>query len=57
VRDLISDEACGSPHEHPAAGARRVAGNSRRWWRNRDRLLKAVLTVAYFDRLGVPRLS
>jgi RNA-directed DNA polymerase len=37
--------------------ARQVAANSRRWWRNSDRLLKAVLTVAYFDRLGVPRLS
>ena len=37
--------------------ARRVAGNNRRWWRNSDRLLKTVLTVAHFDRLGVPRLS
>ena len=37
--------------------ARRVAGNSRRWWRNSDRLLKTVLTIDYFDRLGVPRLS
>jgi hypothetical protein len=37
--------------------ARQVAGNSRRWWRNSDRLLKTVLTIAYFDRLGVPRLS
>ncbi len=40
-----------------ATVARPVAGNSRRWWRNSDRLLKTVLTVAYFDRLGVPRLS
>ena len=37
--------------------ARQMAGNSRRWWRNSDRLLKTVLTIAYFDRLGVPRLS
>jgi RNA-directed DNA polymerase len=37
--------------------ARRVAGNNRRWWRNSDRLLKTVLTIGYFDRLGVPRLS
>jgi RNA-directed DNA polymerase len=37
--------------------ARRVAGNSRCWWRNSDRLLKTVLTIAHFDRLGVPRLS
>jgi RNA-directed DNA polymerase len=37
--------------------ARRVAGNSSCWWRNSDRLLKTVLTIAYFDRRGVPRLS
>jgi RNA-directed DNA polymerase len=37
--------------------ARRVTANSRRWWRNSDRLLKTVLTIAHFDRLGVPRLS
>ena len=37
--------------------ARQVAVNSRRWWRNSDRLLKTVLTIAYFDGLGVPRLS
>ena len=37
--------------------ARQVAVNSRRWWRNSDRLLKTVLTIAYFDCLGVPRLS
>ena len=37
--------------------ARQVAGNSGSWWRNADRLVKTVLTIAYFDRLGVPRLS
>lgn len=37
--------------------ATQVAANSRRWWRNSDRLLKTVLTIAYFDQLGVPRLS
>jgi RNA-directed DNA polymerase len=37
--------------------ARKVAANSRCWWRNSDRLLKTVMTIAYFDRLGVPRLS
>lgn len=37
--------------------ARRVAGNSRRWWRNSDHLIKTVLTIAHFDKLGVPRLS
>ena len=37
--------------------AKQVAVNSRRWWRNSDRVLKTTLTIAYFDRLGVPRLS
>jgi RNA-directed DNA polymerase len=37
--------------------AKRVAVNSRRWWRNSDRLLKTALTIGYFDRMGVPRLS
>ena len=41
----------------PANVARQVAANSRRWWHNSDRLLKTVLTIAYFDRLRVPRLS
>ena len=37
--------------------AKRVAGNSRCWWRNSDGNIKRVLTIAYFDKLGVPRLS
>ena len=37
--------------------ATRVAGNSRRWWRNSAMLLNSILTIAYFDRLGLPRLS
>lgn len=37
--------------------AKQVAGNSRRWWRNSDRLLKTAMTIAYFDQLGLPRLS
>lgn len=37
--------------------AKRVAANSRRWWRNSNGLIKTVLTVAHYDRLGVPRLS
>ena len=37
--------------------ARQVAANSRRWWRNSGMLLNSVLTVAAFDRLGLPRLS
>jgi len=41
----------------PDSVARQVAANSRRGWHNSDRLLKTVLTIAYFDRLRVPRLS
>jgi RNA-directed DNA polymerase len=39
------------------AVAQQIAANSRRWWRNSAKLLNSVLTLAYFDRLGVPRLS
>jgi group II intron reverse transcriptase/maturase len=41
----------------PKSVARTIAANSRRWWRNSAKLLNSVLTIAYFDRLGVPRLS
>jgi len=41
----------------PPAVAQQVAANSRRWWRNSGQLLNSVLTLAYFDRLGMPRLS
>jgi RNA-directed DNA polymerase len=37
--------------------AKQVAVNGRRWWRNSDRLIKTALTIGYFDRMGVPRLS
>ncbi len=37
--------------------AKRVAGNSRSWWRNSAGELNRVLTIAYFDKLGLPRLS
>jgi RNA-directed DNA polymerase len=37
--------------------AKRVAGTGHRWWRNSDAAIKPVLTIAYFDQLGVPRLS
>ena len=37
--------------------AKRVAENSRCWWRNSNGDIKRVLTIAYFDQLGVPRLS
>ena len=34
-----------------------VAKNSHRWWRDSQLALNNVLTIAYFDRLGIPRLS
>lgn len=37
--------------------ALQVAGNSCRWWHNSRLGLNKVLTIAYFDRLGVPRLT
>ena len=37
--------------------AQRVAANSRRWWCNSGKLLNRVLTLAWFDRLGLARLS
>ena len=37
--------------------ARHVAANARCWWRNSDGEIKRVLTIAYFDRIGIPRLS
>jgi len=36
--------------------AQQVAANVRRWWRNSALALNRVLTIAYFDRLRVPRL-
>lgn len=40
-----------------ATVAYRVAANSRRWWRNSGKLLNSVLNLAWFDALGLPRLS
>lgn len=37
--------------------ARRVAANSWCWWVNSAKRINRVLTIAYSDRLGVPRLS
>ena len=37
--------------------AKRVAGNSRCWWRNSDGHIKMVLTIKHFDKLGAPRLT
>ena len=41
----------------PPSLAHKVAANSHRWWRNSAGLLNAVMTIAYFDGLGLPRLS
>lgn len=41
----------------PPSVARQIAANSHCWWRNSAKLLNSVLTIAYFDRLGLPRLS
>ena len=35
----------------------KVAAYSHCWWHNSDRLLKTVLTMTYFHRLGLTRLS
>jgi RNA-directed DNA polymerase len=49
-RELL---ALGASH----TDALRVARNSRRWWHNSRFALNRVMPLAYFDRLGVPRLS
>ena len=49
----ISEAALGASQ----SAAERLANNSRCWWRNSRGTLNTVLTIAYFDRLGVPRLS
>jgi group II intron reverse transcriptase/maturase len=38
-------------------GARRVAANGRRWWRNSGLLINVAFPIRYFDELGVPRLA
>jgi group II intron reverse transcriptase/maturase len=40
-----------------ALAARRVAANLHRWWHNASLALNSVMTKAYFDRLGLPRLT
>lgn len=37
--------------------AQKVARNARRWWRNSYLELNRVLSIAWFDRLGLPRLT
>jgi hypothetical protein len=34
-----------------------VASNSRCWWKNSQMRLNRALPIAYFDRLGVPKLA
>ncbi len=38
-------------------GARRVAANGRRWWRNSGMLINVAFPIRYFDELGLPRLA
>ena len=45
--------ALGASPGHAAS----VAARTGRWWRNGAMALNAILTIAYFDRLGVPRLA
>jgi len=37
--------------------AKRIAAHTSRWWHNSTGNINRVLTIAYFDRLGLPRLS
>lgn len=37
--------------------AARIASGTRRWWRNSAQGLNGLMPIAYFDQLGVPRLS
>ena len=37
--------------------AKKVAGNAGRWWRNSRFMLNLVLDIAWFDRMGLPRIS
>jgi group II intron reverse transcriptase/maturase len=40
----------------PEAAAK-VAGGTRRWWRNASGGIHVALTTSYYDRMGVPRLA
>lgn len=40
-----------------ATDALGIARNSRRWWHNSRLALNRAMPIAYFDRIGVPRLS
>jgi hypothetical protein len=45
--------ALGASHEV----AHRIPANSHRWWRNSGKLLNCVLSLAWFDRMGLPRFA
>ena len=45
--------ALGASHEV----AHRIPANSHRWWRNSGKLLNSVLSLAWFDRMGLPRFA
>jgi RNA-directed DNA polymerase len=53
VKCAVAHKALGASEDV----ANQVAGNCHRWWRNSDGAIKRVLTIAYFDRQGLPRLS
>lgn len=38
-------------------GARRIAANGRRWWRNSGKAINIAFPISYFDGLGLPRLA
>lgn len=38
-------------------GARRIAANGRRWWRNSGAAINIAFPISYFDGLGLPRLA
>jgi RNA-directed DNA polymerase len=38
-------------------GARKIAANGRRWWKNSGMTINVAFPVAYFDGLGLPRLA
>ena len=43
----------GANHEQAA----RIAANSTRWWHNSNMELNRIIPIAWFDRMGLPRLS
>ena len=38
-------------------GARKIAANGRRWWKNSGRAINIAFPIGYFDGLGLPRLA